>query len=194
MHSRRWQSEQSFPLQFFLILILIVYLLLITIGLISPVNRLGLPELFLVAILIFWASGAITRLADISVSSSGLSAKFQEIKERQQKINDRQDEVESRIHTLQLLVKGLVTEFEYDKLKGLAESGSFMVTFHNDMYEELKRLDAIRYIQPQPGYGLVSIRERDGRADKFDLKQYVQITSEGLEYLKLREELLRSSR
>jgi hypothetical protein len=192
MTLRRWQSGQLLPFQFVLLLVLVVYLLLIPLGLISPVNRLGFSELFLVAILLFWASGAIGRLADISVSSTGLSAKFQEIEHRQQEIHDRQNEAESRIHTLQLLVKGLVTEFEYDKLKGLAESSPFMVTFHNDMYEELKRLDAIRYIQPQPGYGLVSIRERDGRADKFDLKQYVQITSEGLEYLRLRAELLQS--
>jgi hypothetical protein len=60
------------------------------------------------------------------------------------------------------------------------------------MKEELKRLDAIRYIQPQPGYGINSIRERDGRSDEFDLKQYVRLTTEGQEYLKLREELFRT--
>jgi hypothetical protein len=60
------------------------------------------------------------------------------------------------------------------------------------MYEELKRLDAIRYIQPQPGYGLRDIRCQDGSSDEFDLKKYVHITTDGQEYLKLRDELLRS--
>ena len=60
------------------------------------------------------------------------------------------------------------------------------------MYEELKRLDAIRYVQPQPGYGLNSILARDGSGDEFDLKQYVRITDDGLEYMKLRAELLQS--
>jgi hypothetical protein len=178
------QNKESVILQVMLLFIIIGYLFLIPFGLISPDNRLGLPELLLVVTLILWFSGAIARVADFSISSSGLSAKFQEIK-------SRQETIESQVHTLQLVVKGLVTEFEYEKLQGLAVNGPFKVRFHNDMYEELKRLDAIRYIQPQPGYGIVSIRERDGRGDEFDLKQYVRITNEGLEYLKLREDLFR---
>lgn len=104
-------------------------------------------------------------------------------------IKSRQDTIETRVRTLQLVIKGLVSEFEYEKLRGLAADSPFMVKFHNDMYDELKRLDAIKYVQPRPGYGLVSIRERDGIGDTFDLKQYVYITDEGREYLKLRDEL-----
>lgn len=102
-------------------------------------------------------------------------------------IKSRQESAESQLRTLQIVIRGLVTHFEYDKLRGLAAEGPFMVKFHNDMYEELKRLDAIRYVKPRVGYGIISIRERDGRGDEFDLKQYVEITSNGLEYLKLRD-------
>jgi hypothetical protein len=105
-------------------------------------------------------------------------------------IQSRQETTETRIRTLQVLVKGLITEFELDKLVGLAREGAFTVRFHNDMIEELERLDALRYLEPQPNYGIVSIRERDGRGDEFDLKQYVRITSEGMEYLKMRDDLL----
>lgn len=108
------------------------------------------------------------------------------------KIESRQETIESRVWALQLIVKGLITKFEYDKLVGLAASDPFMVRFHNDMYRELKHLDAIGYVQPKQGEGLVSIRDRDGSSDEFDLKQYVQITPEGLEYLKLRDELSES--
>ncbi len=107
-------------------------------------------------------------------------------------VEQRQDSLESRVRTLQVLMKGSVTDFEYDKLKGLSADGPFLVAFHWDMYQELRRLDALRYIQPQPGRGIESIKERDGSGDRFDLKQYVYITKEGLEYRKLREELLRS--
>jgi hypothetical protein len=93
---------------------------------------------------------------------------------------------------LMTIAKGMITQFEYDKLSGLARSGPFVVRFHHDMYEELKRLDAIRYVQPQPGYGLNSILAHDGSGDEFDLKQYVRITDDGLEYMKLRAELLQS--
>jgi Predicted nucleotide-binding protein containing TIR-like domain len=107
-------------------------------------------------------------------------------------IKNRQSTIENSIKTLQIVTKVLVSEFEYEKLRGLAKEGPFMVGFHNDMYEELKRLDAIRYIQPQQGYGLRDIQSRDGRGDEFDLKQYVSITDSGKEYLKLRDELLNS--
>jgi hypothetical protein len=59
------------------------------------------------------------------------------------------------------------------------------------MVQELNRLDAIRYLRPKVGFGIESIRERDGSDKTFDLKQYVEITNDGLEYLKLRDELLK---
>jgi isocitrate/isopropylmalate dehydrogenase len=99
-------------------------------------------------------------------------------------------EVESRVRALQMLIKGSITDYEYDKLKGLASDSQFPVRFHWDMYHELRRLDALRYIQPRQGYGIESIKERNGSGDEFDLKQYIYITNEGREYLKLREELL----
>ena len=108
-------------------------------------------------------------------------------------VERRQDVLESRVRALQMLIKGNATDFEYEKLKGLAAEGPFRVVFHWDMYGELRRLDALRYVQPQPGYGIESIKERDGSGEEFDLKQYVYITEEGVEYLKLRGELLGSS-
>lgn len=109
------------------------------------------------------------------------------------KLQDRQDSTESRLRTIQVVIKGLVTEFEYEKLRALAASGPFMVQFHNSMVIELNRLDAIRYVRPKPGYGIESIRERDGTDRRFDLKQYVEITTDGLEYLNLRDELLQGA-
>ena len=91
-------------------------------------------------------------------------------------------------------MKGLVTDFEYTKLRGLAASGPFNVQFHNSMIAELNRLDAIHYVRPRAGYGIESMRERDGTDRKFDLKQYMEITEDGLEYLRFRDELLQSSK
>jgi hypothetical protein len=109
-----------------------------------------------------------------------------------QRLQGRQDATESSLRTVQIVIKGLVTEFEYEKLIGLAGPIPFMVQFHNSMVEELNRLDAIRYVRPAPGYGIESVRECDGTDRKFDLKRYVQITDDGLEYLRFRDELLRS--
>ena len=117
---------------------------------------------------------------------------FSEQRTQQQirQLQNRQETTESRVRTIQILIKSLVTEFEYEKLHGLAPNGPFVVRFHNSMIAELNRLDAIRYIRPKPGYGIESVRERDGTDKKFDLKQYVEITEDGLEYLNLRAELL----
>lgn len=106
------------------------------------------------------------------------------------RLQDRQETTESRLRTIQMVTKALVTEFEYEKLRGLAGDGPFMVQFHNSMVSELNRLDAIQFARPKPGYGIESIRERDGTDKKFDLKQYIEITNDGLEYLSLRTELL----
>jgi hypothetical protein len=72
-------------------------------------------------------------------------------------VEHRQDVLESRVRALQMLIKGSVTDFEYNKLKGLAADSPFLVRFHWDIYHELKRLDAIRYVQPQQGYGIDSL-------------------------------------
>jgi hypothetical protein len=106
------------------------------------------------------------------------------------RLQDRQETTESRLRTIQVVIKGLVTEFEFEKLRALAGDGPFMVQFHNSMVSEINRLDAIRYVRPKRGYGIESIRERDGTDKKFDLKQYIEITNNGLEYLNLRGELL----
>ena len=94
------------------------------------------------------------------------------------------------MRTVQILIKSLITEFEYEKLRGLAPNGPFKVQFHNSMIAELNRLDVIRYVRPKPGYGIESVRERDGANKGFDLKQYIEITEDGLEYVNLRAELL----
>ena len=119
---------------------------------------------------------------------------FSEQRTQQQirQLQGRQDTTESRLRTIQIVIKGLVTEFEYEKMRGLAADGPFMVQFHNSMIAELNRLDAIRYVRPKPGYGIESIRARDGTDQKFDLKQYIEITGDGLEYLSLRREMLQS--
>lgn len=117
---------------------------------------------------------------------------FSEQRTQQQirRLQDRQANTESRLRTIQIVIKGLVTEFEHEKLRGLATDGPYEVQFHKSMVAELNRLDAIRYVRPKAGYGIESIRERDGTGERFDLKHYVTITDDGLEYLSLRSELL----
>jgi len=106
------------------------------------------------------------------------------------KIESRQESIESSVTTLQMVIRGLVTEYEYEKLRGLEGDKPFMVRFHARMLDELHRLRAIRYVEDNPGYKISSIKERDGRPEEFDLKQYVRISPEGRAYLRLRDQLI----
>jgi hypothetical protein len=100
----------------------------------------------------------------------------------------RQADIESTVRTLQIVVRGLLTDWEYEKLQGLARPQPFLVRFHNKMLEELYRLRALGYVNSAPGRTVSSLRERDGTGEEFDLKEYIQITSAGKDYLNLREE------
>jgi Predicted nucleotide-binding protein containing TIR-like domain len=100
----------------------------------------------------------------------------------------RQADIESNVRTLQIVVRGLVTDWEYEKLQGLASQQPFLVRFHNKMLDELYRLRAVGYVTPQPGRTISSMREKDGTGNEFDLREYIQITPAGQDYLKLREE------
>lgn len=102
-------------------------------------------------------------------------------------IQARQTDIESTVKTLQIVVRGLLTEYEYQKLQGLARQQPFLVRFHNKMLDELYRLRALGYVTTAPGRTISSVRERDGTGNEFDLKEYIQLTAEGQEYLKLRE-------
>ena len=126
-----------------------------------------------------------------AIRASGFSE--YRINQNIQRMQGRQEATEERMRTMQVVMKGLVTFFEWQKLQGLAAPGPYAVQFHNSMVQELNRLDAIRYVKPIKIGGIESIRERDGSAAYFDLKEYVEITSDGLEYLKLRGQLLETS-
>jgi len=103
-------------------------------------------------------------------------------------LQERQADVESTVRALQIVVRGIVTQWEYDKLKGLSSSRPFLVRFSNQMVQELARLRALGYIAVTAGHTVSSCREHDGTAEEFDLKEYFEIMRAGQEYLRLREE------
>lgn len=61
------------------------------------------------------------------------------------------------------------------------------------MYDELRHLDALQFVSPAQGHGIIDIRNAYGKREDldFDLKQYVHLTDEGRAYLSLLEELMR---
>lgn len=177
-----------------LILILVAslaisYLVAVPIGLVSPTERLSVQEIiFASAILVALAFAAQGKYAitDLTLSSSGVSAHFN-------RIEKKQNELEADIRALQFSLVGLVNKNEQGHLERLAADGPYMVRFGEIFVGELTRLDAMDYIQPvDKERGINAIRQDYGSGqDDFDLKRYIAITSNGREYLELRNTLTR---
>lgn len=117
-------------------------------------------------------------------------------KRQQQQIRQLEDQ-QARLGQVQLLtsqiaLKGIVTRFELEKLRGLSVDGPFWVRYHPRMYDELRRLDALQFVAPVANHGLVDIRTDYARREnlEFDLKHYVYLTDDGRSYLALLEELM----
>ncbi|HEX5715400.1 MAG TPA: hypothetical protein VF179_04525, partial [Thermoanaerobaculia bacterium] len=103
----------------------------------------------------------------------------------------RQEEQASEIRVLQVLLKGIVNEFQLEKLRGINGDEPFLVRYHPDMFFEVKDLDAKRFVKPRPGYGVNSIHDHVHDPGEFDLKKYFQITDAGREYLEVRDALVK---
>jgi hypothetical protein len=157
-------------------------------GLVPADHRLGTVEMAVAGGLV--ALGVISLqqsyvVTDLTVSARGLTATVA-------RLRHDQDVLQSNVAALQVAVAGIVTKFEESHLRKLAGREPALVHFGHIFLEELTRLDRINYIRPRDARGLNAIREdfSDDSVD-FDLKQYVEITEEGSNYLALRDALVR---
>jgi hypothetical protein len=170
----------------FAVLLAISYLIAIPVGLVHPAERLSVQEIILAsAILIALAFAAQTGYAlnDLTLGPSGLSAHFNRIETRQNKL-------EADVRALQVALTGLVTKFELMHLQSLAAAGPAIVRYGEIFVRELTHLDAMGFVRPIDKRGINAIGEDHGSGlDDFNLKQYLEITQEGREYLDLRDKL-----
>jgi hypothetical protein len=175
------------PTPFIIIMLLTGgYLVAVSLGLVASANRFTIPEIMIGAGLLlaaaFLAQGSYV-IRDLALGPTGVSAHFD-------RMEKRQNELETEMQALQMAVTGLVTKHELMHLKNLAAEGIAVVRFSKIMVQELDHLDAMMYIVPLDPRGLNAIEQDYGNGlDDFDLKQYVGITQEGLQYLFLRTRL-----
>lgn len=158
------------------------YLAALPSGLIPAERRFGAVEVVLLAILLLFCSPVLDRLVDFTIGKEGFTARFE-------KLEERQDKQASDIRVLGVLLRGIVSEFELEKLRGLSKPEPFMVYYHSDMYEEIKHLDAKRFVAPRKGHGVNSIHNHVSDRNPFDLKTYFELTERGKEYLELLDSL-----
>jgi uncharacterized membrane protein len=109
------------------------------------------------------------------------------------KVEDRQNRQETEIKAIQIALKGILADHERWLLKGVNMEERFLIRYEPDLYGYLHRLDGLKFIQPNPGFGLVTIEQRH-KADEalpfddrpqFDLKEFVYVTDDGKNYLSI---------
>lgn len=164
----------------FLACVALAYVVLIPLGAVDEEDRLSSTEVILVAVLLAVASNLPERLSELSFG--GFKATFKSFQARQESLEDQ-------VQMLAVLLGGMMTSYEYEKLHHLADpDADFMVEWHERMRDELYHLDALRYIKVlcQGGIEQLASEQRNSRRP-FDLKDYVQITDRGRAYLALRE-------
>ncbi|MEU7859189.1 hypothetical protein [Nonomuraea sp. NPDC049141] len=171
-----------------LVIAYLAYLVVIPFGLVDGGDRLGLPEIVLAIALLVGASFSASSysITDFTIGPGGFSARLAQYEKRQ-------NSLEADVNALRIALTGLVTKFEWDHLRRLTEQPMVMVRFREDrkLQLELERLDAMGFIKPKDNVrGLNAIvDDHAGDSDEFDLKNYVEITDDGADYLELRKRL-----
>ncbi|MEU4223283.1 hypothetical protein AB0F17_03215 [Nonomuraea sp. NPDC026600] len=171
-----------------LVIAYLAYLVLIPFGLVDGDNRLELPEIALAIALLVGASFSASSysITDFTIGPGGFSARLAQYEKRQ-------NSLEADVNALRIALTGLVTKYEWDHLRRLTEQPMVMVKFREDrkLQLELERLDAMGFISPRDELrGLNAIvDDHAGDPEEFDLKNYVEITDDGADYLELRKRL-----
>jgi hypothetical protein len=131
-------------------------------------------------------------IRDLGVSESKVSTAIVDLRSRQDKQEGVLSKQQAEIRSMQVALQGIVTHFELDKLLGLNRDGPFPCYYSDDLFNELKRLRAMRLVKHREGTGLSAMRSRfKDRGMQFDLKEFFFITEEGREYLQLRHEIMK---
>jgi hypothetical protein len=123
----------------------------------------------------------------LGVAESKAAAAIERLASRQDQQAHELAEQSREIRTMRMVLKGIVTRYEFDKLSGLDRAGPFLCYYSDDLYHEMKRLRAMGLVDNHAGVGLRDIqRDYRDRSQQFDLKRYFLITNEGRDYLRLR--------
>jgi len=165
------------------------YLTLIATGVIAPEDRLGTPELVLAlaAVGVAFVGASPNYMLD-SITLGNATFATATIR----RIERRQEVLAEELRALQIALSGILTTHELRHLATIGGDGPAVVSYGSmgwKMVDELHRLDALGFIEPAPGHGIIDIKDsyENRTTEEFDLKRFVRITPEGREYLALQQ-------
>lgn len=147
------------------------------------------PALGLVALVVLpWMSV----LLDAAELPGGWKVKFREVEVEQERLV-------REVQWLTFLMSNFLTQYELNHLQKFAADGPFWFDYNSEskayFERELRRMVDLNLIRRVPGTGIRAlIHSRDGLShvdgkEIKDVKQYLEITPQGLEYLKLRSQV-----
>jgi len=112
-----------------------------------------------------------------------------------QELKNNVEQQEATIRAIKVALRGIVTKFEIDYLRRLMKAEKWCCRYDPDTYDRLKRLDDMGFVLPTVINGdrrLVRIQELFGdenipvdQREWFNMKDYVEITEEGKNYVGL---------
>jgi hypothetical protein len=174
----------------------VLYLVAIPFGRIH--NKFDQTDIVIFALLLLFSSGLIDRLQELVVNKDGLTVKVNKLQAEQQK---QKADIEANSGLIQrqalapleqvtangsqlnteILVKNLLNSYEWEHLNKLASGAPFPFKKQYDFEVELRRLRTLGFIQTKPDKTILGIPSEG------DLRDYLEITERGKEYVKLRE-------
>lgn len=167
-------------------------------------NKFDQTDVVIFALILLFSSGLIERLQELVVNKDGLTVKVNQLKAEQEKQKAdieansgliqrqvlaplEQVTANSLLPNSELLVKNLLNPYEWEHLKKLALNVPFPYKKQYEFEVELRRLRTLGFIQTKPGK---TIR---GVSAEGDLRDYLEITERGRDYIELREGGISSS-
>jgi hypothetical protein len=128
-------------------------------------------------------------IRELGVSEAKTAKAIRNIESRQVDQEQHLAKQEAELRAIQIALRGIVTNYELEKLIFLTKDEPFLCHYSDDLIDELRHLRAIGLIQNHQGIGLRDIaRDYKDRNQQFDLKRFFFITEQGREYLKFRVE------
>jgi len=132
-------------------------------------------------------------IRDLGVTEVKAGKNIRQLESRQTEHEYELSRQQAQIRALQVALRGIITKYELEKLRGLSKP-PFLVRFSADMMTELRHLRAMDLIMNRSDTGIRAIEDKYRRSrEEFDLSKHFYITDDGREYLKLREEVTTQS-
>lgn len=179
-------------------------LYLVAIPLDKVQNKFDQTDVVIFTLILLFSSGLIERLQELVVNKDGLTVKVNQLKAEQEK---QKADIEANSGLIQrqvlapleqvtangllpeagFLVKNLLNPYEWGHLKKLALGVPFPYKKQYEFEVELRRLRTLGFIQTKPGKTIRGIPAEG------DLRDYLEITERGRDYIELREGGISSS-